>query len=927
MPAILTVVGREEELASIVRFFDATTMPGVLVLEGEAGIGKTTLWHEGVRIGRERSYQILVSRPARSEARLAFAGLSDLLGVAIRPVLPELPVPQRRALETALLLREAESAPFDPRTIAVGFLSALRSLARERPLVLAIDDVQWLDEPSARVLAFALRRLEGARVIALFTQRVGAEDDPLHAELGRALSERSAERLRIGPLSLGALHVLLRDRLALTLPRPALQQVHTASAGNPFLALEIAQAIQRRNGPLDPREPLPVPTGVDELIGERLAALPDETLEALLVVSAMREPTPSDCSAALGDADLSSRLRPALLAHVIELEGERLRFSHPLLAAAAYSRADPLRRRVVHRRLAETAPAAEERARHLALATEAPDERVARVLEAAAASAAARGAPDAAAALLELAVALTPPGRVEHSRRRLLAARHHFHAGDVLRTREILQRLIAELPAGGLRGAAALSLAWATEDYTIVQRLCQQAIDEAGDDPAITAASHYVLSFVRLVMGDVGEAREHARVAMQLAERASDEELVAMRLAALILIDTFAGERVGEDVVTRALALEERHPEMPTHYLPSLACGVRAMYADRLDEARRLFALAERRVVERGDEYTIAAVRLHQAELEVRSGSWELAAQYAEEGLQITERLNFESRQSNLLYATARVAAHRGRIDQARAAAVHGHELATRGHDSIFAMQCLAVLGFLELSRGDAAAADRYLRPLPDRLAAEGFGEPSLCPALPEVIEALALLGEHDLARAFTARLEEQARVIDSVWARALAARSRGLITSAAGQFDQAVVHFRRSLDEELPEPFERARTQLALGSAQRRAKHRRDARATLEEALSGFRRLGAPLWAEKARAELARIGGRVPQTELTATERRVAELVAQGLSNSEVAAALVVSRRAVESNLTRIYEKLGIRSRTELARRVTAAEVVEPHT
>ena len=920
-------VGREEELASIARFLDATALSGVLVLEGEAGIGKTTLWHEGVRSARERAWQVLISRPARSEVRFAFAGLTDLLGPAVQPVLPELPAPQRRALEAALLLRE-ESAPPDPRTIAVAFLSALRVLARDRPVLLAVDDVQWLDEPSARVLAFALRRLEGERIAALFTQRVGGEGEALHTELDRALREESVESLRIGPLSLGALHVLLRDRLALTLPRPAFQQMHTASGGNPFIALEIARAVQRRGGRLDPREPLPVPTAVDELLGERLGTLPVETLEALLVVAAQPGPTLSALSAVVGE-DLDARVQPALTAQVLEFEGTRLRFSHPLLASAVYSRAGHVRRRAVHRRLAELAATVEERARHLALSTDAPDDTVASELDGAAAAAAARGAADAAAQLSELALDFTSLTQVEDVRRRRLSAAGHLQiAGEVARSRKILEQLLETLPAGRMRSQAMQVLYFLMDDWALSGRMAEQALAEAPDDPAIAARSHSYLSSAWLHLGDIPRARAHAHHAVQLAERLPEGGLaLAQALAYVILLDTVAGVPVEEEVVARALALEHANPGTALSQPPSLSSGLRAMYADRLKEAHTLFAAVERRAVEEGYELLLGVVRLQQARLAIRAGEWDVAARYAEEGRQITERIALGKHEAQLLYVTASVAAHRGRVEEARAAAERGHALASRSGSELVDILCLAVLGFLELSRGDAAAADRYLRPLPGRVASAGVRAPNFCPALPDAIEALVLIGELDLARAFAARLDEQARKVDSLWARALAARCCGLIAAAAGAFDEALAHFRRSLDEELPEPFERARTLLALGSTQRRAKQRRQARATLEEALSVFERLGAPLWATKARAELARIGGRVAHAELTATERQVAELVARGLPNKEVAAALVVSERAVEANLTRIYEKLGIRSRTQLARRVASEDLNRPAT
>jgi DNA-binding CsgD family transcriptional regulator len=231
------------------------------------------------------------------------------------------------------------------------------------------------------------------------------------------------------------------------------------------------------------------------------------------------------------------------------------------------------------------------------------------------------------------------------------------------------------------------------------------------------------------------------------------------------------------------------------------------------------------------------------------------------------------------------------------------------------------VLGFLELSVGDPAAADRILRPLAARLASFGWREPSVYGELPNAIEALVELGELGEARRLLAELQDRLTRIESPWGEASAGRSEGLILAADGDLAPAVAALERALTvhDRLPQPFDRGRTLLALGAVQRRTKKRGAARQTLQQALAVFEELGAVLWAEKARSELARVGGRKPAgDELTPTERRIAELVARGRTNKEVAAQLFVTPRTVEGHLTRIYEKLGVRSRAELAHRLS---------
>jgi DNA-binding CsgD family transcriptional regulator len=262
------------------------------------------------------------------------------------------------------------------------------------------------------------------------------------------------------------------------------------------------------------------------------------------------------------------------------------------------------------------------------------------------------------------------------------------------------------------------------------------------------------------------------------------------------------------------------------------------------------------------------------------------------------------------------VAAHQGRTEEARAAATEGTRIASKGF--VFHQLSRAVLGFLELSLGDLAEADRYLRPLPAELASMGFFEPSLSLAPPNAVEVLVEFGELAEARRLVDDMERQATSLDSVWTLAQAWRGRGLIAAAEGDIASSLAAFERSLalHDQVASPFERARTLFDRGRVQRRAKQKRASRESLEAALGVFEELGARLWAEKARTELSRIGGRAPAGGLTPTEQRIAELVAEGRSNKEVAAALFVTVKTVEHNLSRIYEKLGVRSRAQLARR-----------
>jgi ATP/maltotriose-dependent transcriptional regulator MalT len=354
---------------------------------------------------------------------------------------------------------------------------------------------------------------------------------------------------------------------------------------------------------------------------------------------------------------------------------------------------------------------------------------------------------------------------------------------------------------------------------------------------------------------------------------------------------------------------------------PSFALGMRLMFAGRLDEARARMQIRLDRARSLGDEPAVAAALLHQAELELRAGEWQLASRKAAEGYERAEQIGREQDMSGLLSVTARLDAHQGRVQEARDAARRGIALSESCGDEVFPPLHLSVLGFLELSLGDPEAADRILRPLAARLASSGWREPSIHGELPNAIEALVELGELEEARRLLAELKDRLRRIESPWGEASAGRCEGLILAAEGDLAAALEVLERVLavHEGLPQPFDLARTLLTLGAIQRRTKKRGAAREALERALAIFEELGATLWAEKARSELARIGGRATAgDELTPTERSVAELVAMGKTNKEVAGQLFVTPRTVEGHLTHIYAKLGVRSRAELAHRMS---------
>jgi DNA-binding CsgD family transcriptional regulator len=917
---VAEVIGRDDELASITAFLEDGT-PGALLLEGEAGIGKTTLWRAGVDEARVRGQAVLTCSPGGSETEFSLSGLRDLLDNAFDQIAGDLPEPQRRVLGVALLRDEQEDAAPQPSTVAASFLNALRALAASGPVLVAVDDLQWLDGPSAGVLEYAARRLRGEPIRLLLSARTEV-DSRVSLDLDRAFTDGGLRRMEIGPLSLGALGRVIRLQLGTDFPRQALRRLHETSGGNPLFALELVRALQRSGRTLEPGQPLPVPDNLHDLVRGRVELLPEDTQAALLAVAALAHPTVRLLELAFDDESTARLLRPAFESQVVVLSGDQVRFTHPLLASAVYADASRKSRSALHRRLAEIVSEPEERARHLALGAEEPAEEIAVELDHAVRNAAQRGAHDIAVELAELAVKLTPEAETSARQRRTIdVAEHGFASGRFTKAEQLVSQLLEELPAGPQRARAlVLSVRAREENLEDCALIYERALEEARGDPALEAEIHRYLVETWIVLGDLRQATEHARLAVELTERTGDTAGLGMALADLAHIENLTA-RITPGLLERALELEQQVGGLPPWYRPSVVLGLRLMFDDRLDEARERLEHAYRDAGDQANEYARAVVQMHLVQLEIRAGEWRRAQAYADDSYAVFEESG-SGNESIAAYIKALVAAHLGQAEEARHWGQRSLAASEVAGDAVFRLHVEGVLGFLDLSVGDAAAAAGWLRPLPAIYAARGYGQPNVNPVLPDLIEALVILGEPDEAGELLEQLQERGDALSSPWALVTAARCRGLLAAARGDVEGAVAELRRAVElgESLPQPLERGRTLLALGQVQRRARKRADARRALEAALATFERLGAALWADRARREIARLGGRAPsRDELTATERQVAELVAQGKANKEVATALVVSVKTVEFHLGNVYRKLGVRSRVELAQRLTS--------
>jgi DNA-binding CsgD family transcriptional regulator len=902
--SVLEIVGREEELGSLYAFIgEAGGRLAALVLEGEAGIGKSTLWLAGLEHARTRGLRVLSSRPAEAERSLAHVGLGDLFADVLDDVLPALTAPRRRVLEVALLREEASGDRVDDRALAVTVHGVLQVLSEREPILIAVDDVQWLDPSSSSALAFALRRLDENQVLVLLARRL--VDGARPSGLEQALSAECVQRLPVGPLSVGALHRFLRDRLDRSFARQTLLRIHERSGGNPFFALELARVLDED---VDPLQPLPVPETLEELVRARINALPASTRHALALVAALGTPSESLLERAGVEADA---LEPAAAAHVIERKHGTIRFTHPLLSSVLYSDLDE-ERRSVHGRLAGIVEDPLLRARHLALSRDTPDADVARVLDDAATLARDRGASAVGAELAEQALRLTPPDEHdERHRRALAAARAHQAAGEWTRARAIATDLLAEVEVGSVRAEALVLLA-ELESLDRAPALLEAALGEAASNPALQSLVHCRLAWARRLKG----GSEHARAALELAEELDDDVLRARARSVQAILGWFAGDaEASDDLPARARDFPTAVGGVQLVREATLAVVNTLAPSSKRDEARALLEREHQEWRER-DEPRSARALWGLAWVEFWAGRWALAAAHAAHAHDISIQYGLEMPQDHLPIAV--IAVHRGQLDLAREHSKRALKLAG-GQFPLHPPQHMAVLGLVALWSGDSSAAAEWLGEADQQAAALGWGEPSIRWWSADYAELLLELGRiADAVRVLDVWERDAARVARD-WVLAHVTRCRALVAAAQGNVDQAASLLQQAVaqHEDVGDPLGQARAQLALGILRRRARQKRGAREAIEAALAGFEQLEAAIWVEKARSELGRIGGRTREEGLTAAEHRVAALVAEGRTNREVAAALFLGERTVAGHLTHIYAKLGVRSRTELARRL----------
>jgi DNA-binding NarL/FixJ family response regulator len=937
MPAQL--VGRADLLASVE---GRLATGGSVVLTGPSGIGKSAVVEAVARAAAERGERVLRVSAAQTDRWISHAGLADLLGQVPARLRAELPGPQRAAVD-AVLVRAGFSKPARETNqfVAGGggrpqlarrlaWLGLLQRCAADGPVLLLIDDAQWLDGASADVIGYAARRMSGSGVRAVVAERwperaSGAAGSPAHPPRGGALARGSAlapppvAELPVPPLAADDLVDLVE---LYALPCRAAGQLYADSGGNPYLALALGGAFAGRAA--SAWRPVPLPERVQAMIQERLGALSEQVHETLLVAALATGATTALLQRA-GRAEAERDIRAAAAAGLVVLDGSVVRFTPPAVASVLADSASAAHRAEAHRWLAGLVTDPVERTRHRALAASDPDADVARSLVAAAGVAGRRGARGLAAELYLLAADRTPPGLDEERLEWLVAAAEAAAAAS----RRGIAGLAAEAILGtdvpaALRVRARMALIDISGQALVeMDEALAAALADAGDDPRLAAPVRLRLSWQAMLDGAPGRADREADRAIALARQAGDTTTEVLALTVKARAARVSGRPDFGAILELALALPQPPLDGWLHLTPRYLAARFAIFDDRLEEARtdllRMLAVAERG----GGEELVEVLR-SLSEVAARAGRCRDALDFAARAIRVCQDAGLSPGPCWYTAAVAELAG--GAIARATAYAERGIRASEQERDAIYLSRNLHALGQARLRAGDARGGVEVLRRIRALEETQGVVEPSVHRWRSDLAVGLVAIGELDEAAATVAdgRQAMQGRP-DSAAVFARLDRAEALLLAERSAPDQAVdlLNDAARRFDLLGQPIERGYTLVLLGRVERRRRRYAAARAAVSAALAEFTRAGAQPWVEQAVRALVRVDGaaepeRAEPGGLTATEARIAGLVREGASNREIATRLFLSVKTVEATLTRIYRKLGVRSRTQLSSRLS---------
>jgi DNA-binding CsgD family transcriptional regulator len=933
MPAISGNFVRSTEWRRIREFAAGAkgrAAPAALVVAGEAGAGKSTLWRAAVNAAADSGAWVLRSEPSAIEADAPFAGLADLLAADLPGVAADIPAECLEALEVALLLRPAGAAAPAAHAIGQAVLAALDSLIRREPVLVAVDDAQWLDAGSLEALGFALRQLTKGPLSLLIAARTEAAADP--RTVGTPAPSRDWQGLLTAvtdsaEVVLAPLDTAQVQRLLPAATVAQAQLVANQSRGNPFWALELWPDIAAAPPAASEDTATPTPRLV---AGRFRRSLPPPAFAALAVVAAAERIDVGDAVTVMrleGIADPEAALEAAIQAGAVIKSGGRLIPAHPLIGVAAVEEVPPVRRAALYRRVAETSVSLERRAQFTARAAAAigamPDPEVADVLEQAAEAASGRAATAIAGKFARQAVEFTPESDAAALvRRRIRAGELLFLASDLKGARDQLEALDLD--------------SLATADVERVLPLLADAVDYVGGHTAVTAMITRALktasnddrrrALVCSLASDIsygipGRRRESAVEAIRCAEaagRIADRSL-HRALVNLMIEKLIAGEGVDAGLLGRAEDVERRVPGVQLHDTADRHRGTRYLDVEDLDAARSALLRCIARARKSGENLVLAIFLSYLARTEQLAGDYQQTAALLAEVSTVEATYDLPPCPSTLV-PRYEVLLWAGETAEAlRLADDHfpddeGRHLGTR-----FKGACLR--GKAHWWAGDIPAAVRHLE-LAARYADElGWRDPGIRLQIDHLLaEACLATGQTAEAARISAWLREFGTRMNRPAQTGYADRIDALAAAAGGDLDAAAACARAAVAAHAQTPLrlELVRSLLVLGRIERRRRDRPAARAALQQSWDLARTIGHRPLLTQVEDELARtttVRPRQQSSALTDAEQRVAEQIATGATSREVAAKLFISPRTVETHISSIYRKLGVQSRLELRR------------
>ncbi|MCW3841552.1 AAA family ATPase [Micromonospora yasonensis] len=903
----MQLAGRDDLLDELVAALDGGQS---WLLYGPAGIGKSSV----LKVAAERlapGTRILAARPAEVDSELPYLALIDLFADVL-PHAQAIPAHLREALEVALLRAQRMDGVSDKLAIRLAVLELLRELANHGPVVLILDDLQWIDTASAEVLAFVARRLNTVHVAILAAERTDDDDS-----MALRLSSEALTPVRVPPLSRLAITALIAGRGGGRLPAALVERVWRASGGNPLYAEELSRALLRDSSIAAPHVPLPVPGKLRPLLLQRLQGLDEETRACLLHAAMMSRPTLEQlrrCGVLPADGlDAAERTR------LIEVSADgAVRFTHPLFRELIYSDATASQRRAGHAQVAIVMEGVVEKVRHLALGAAGPDEATAALADAAAEEAARRGAPATAAALARLAAQHTPPDGADSIAARLLAcAQHAFAAGQMTAAREAASACLDKAGIRSVRVAARLLLielaGWDATAKAHLAAAEQESTDDIGSQAQVALCAAEIAYYDRRH----SDADRLAKLAETLARQTSDVDLVIRALNLQAIVTSALGRDGVPELHAMAREMARGRPittaTMRARQWWAMSSLFRGDFTAAMDEISHL----ETEVRAQGAVAQLMYVLQSATAIYRRTGHGADALRAGRECRQLFLDTGLTPWIGQAVAAQAECYA--GSAETAVQLAKDAVRMCTAGGDREWLEPCHIYHGEALLLSGQYQAAVTAFGHARELEAARTLGPQATWHA--DYGEALARTGRVDDAAEFLKQAYDSARRANRTLALLGLARADAIRACFAGESLTAIEALAAAIDTYGAQsyPLDAARASLTLGQLLRRVRRRSAAHEAISQAIDQFSQIGAAPWRALADAELDRLHNGVRHgrntKSLSGLERQIVELVRAGATNRQIAKEVHLSVKAVEANLSRLYRRLGVANRSEMLR------------